>query len=455
MLRADPEISFRAALSARVMQAVFPLQFRLQYSSPEVQFATKDIAKPTKIAIPTRHGEIKALLYAPLDEDVAATLATGRRPPVHFITHGGGFIIRMPSQEDNVTRYLASELGAYVVIPDFDTAPTVRHPVSEQQAYDAFVWVHENGERFGWDGERVSIGGPSSGSQVAFAVVEQAIDAGGYLPVAISSEFGVGNVSRPDERRTSAKAKPVVPPALMQLVRDTYFAGTDLSDPLVSTAYYPRLAEFPPTLVMTAELDTLRDEMNDLAGDLERKGVQVTHKQFAGVDHGFTHAKPVEVAREALRMIAEHLRKAYAIPTKEGSNVAVVRSFIDGAINGGNLALIDATWADDMIWHGGSMGTIDGKDAYKAFAAANAAGAWDGMHLEIHEIVACDDKVVVRFTNSGTNVGPFMGNPPTGKHAEWLGIGIYTVRDGRIAEGWFAEDILGMLQQLDAVAPPA
>ena len=165
MLRADPEISFRAALSARVMQAVFPLQFRLQYSSPEVQFATKDIAKPTKIAIPTRHGEIKALLYAPLDEDVAATLATGRRPPVHFITHGGGFIIRMPSQEDNVTRYLASELGAYVVIPDFDTAPTVRHPVSEQQAYDAFVWVHENGERFGWDGERVSIGGPSSAAR--------------------------------------------------------------------------------------------------------------------------------------------------------------------------------------------------------------------------------------------------------------------------------------------------
>jgi predicted ester cyclase len=47
-----------------------------------------------------------------------------------------------------------------------------------------------------------------------------------------------------------------------------------------------------------------------------------------------------------------------------------------------------------------------------------------------------------------------MGNPATGKHAEWLGIGIYTVRDGRIAEAWFAEDILGMLQQLDAVAPP-
>jgi acetyl esterase len=455
MLRSDPEISFRSALSARVMQAVFPLQFRLQMSSPEVQFATKDVPKPEKIAIPTRHGEIKALLYKPTDEDIAATRAAGRRPPVHFVTHGGAFIIRMPSQEDNVARYLASELGAYVVIPDFDTAPTVRHPVSEQQAYDAFVWVHENGDRLGWDGERVSIGGPSSGSQVAFAVVAQAIDAGGYVPVAVSSEFGVADVSRPDEQRTSAKAKPMVSPALVKLVRDTYFAGTDLTDPLVSPAYYPRLREFPPTLVMTAEQDTLRDEMNDLAADMARKGVQVTHKQFAGVDHGFTHAKPVQVAREALQMIGEHLRKAYATPTEEDRNIAVVRRFIDGAINGGDLATIDQTWADDMTWHGGSMGTIEGKDAYKAFAAANAAGAWDHMHLDIHEIVAHDDKVVVRFTNSGTNVGPFMGNPATGKRAEWLGIGIYTVRDGRITEAWFAEDLLGLLLQLDAIALPA
>jgi hypothetical protein len=34
-------------------------------------------------------------------------------------------------------------------------------------------------------------------------------------------------------------------------------------------------------------------------------------------------------------------------------------------------------------------------------------------------------------------------------------VGIYPVRDGRIAEAWFAEDILGMLLQLDAIALPA
>ena len=111
--------------------------------------------------------------------------------------------------------------------------------------------------------------------------------------------------------------------------------------------------------------------------------------------------------------------------------------------------------ADDMTWHGGSLGTYQSKAAFLEFAKANARSAFEEMHLEIHDTIASGDHVVPRFTNSGTNVGPFMGNPATGKHAEWLGIGIYTVRDGRITQGWFAEDILGLLLQLDAIALPA
>jgi acetyl esterase len=312
MLRADLMIHWRAALSARVFQALFPVMFRLQYSSPDLQFATKKIAKPARITIPTRHGAVGALVYSPTGEDIAATLASGRRPPVHLITHGGAFIIRVPRQEDNVARYLASEVGCYVVIPDYDTAPAVRFPVSEQQTYDVFRWIHANGQARGWDGECVSVGGPSAGGKFALNLAQQAIDDGGYRPVAVTSEYGCADISRDDALRTSAKKNPVVPPAMMDLVRRTYFKDADLADPLASPARYQRLEEFPPTLILTSEYDTLRHEMNDLAADLTAKGVQVTHHEFAGVDHGFTHTKPIEVAREAITMIGEHLRKAYA-----------------------------------------------------------------------------------------------------------------------------------------------
>lgn len=130
----------------------------------------------------------------------------------------------------------------------------------------------------------------------------------------------------------------------------------------------------------------------------------------------------------------------------------VVRRFIDGCVNGGDLDVIDQTWSDDLLWSSGSLGTFKGRDAFKPSFIANATSVWKDMHLEIHEFIATVDNVVLRFTNSGTNVGPFMGNPPSGKHAEWPGIGIYTVRDGRITEGWFGEDLLGMLIQLDTLS---
>jgi acetyl esterase len=312
MFRNDPAIDSRSALSARMFQLLFPLVFRFQYMSPDVQFATKKIAKRRRIMIPTRHGDVRALVYSPTAADVEASLASGRRPPVHLITHGGAFIVRFPQQEDNVARYLASELGAYVVVPDYDTAPQVHFPVSEQQTYDVFRWIHEHGAEMGWDGERVSVGGASAGGKLAVNVALQAIDEGGYQPVAVTSEYGTADLSLPISARTSPKEEPVVAPGLMDLVGKTYFAGVDVTDPLASPSRHPRLAELPPTLILTGDQDTLRHEMNALADDLAAKGVKVTRREFVGVDHGFTHAKPVEIAREAIQMIGEHLRRAYA-----------------------------------------------------------------------------------------------------------------------------------------------
>jgi hypothetical protein len=59
--------------------------------------------------------------------------------------------------------------------------------------------------------------------------------------------------------------------------------------------------------------------------------------------------------------------------THQDRNVAVVRRFIDGWVNGGDLDVIDQTWSEQMSWHGGSLGTYEGRDAFKQFTAANAA----------------------------------------------------------------------------------
>jgi len=311
MPRNDPLIRRGAALQARMFQAVYPVVWRLRYSSPELQFATRPVAGPRKVTIPTRHGDLAALVYAPAAGDIQRQEAAGVLPPVHLITHGGAFIIRVPGQEDNVARYLASEVGAFAVIPDYDTAPAVRFPVAEQEAYDAFRWVHENGAVMGWDGDRISAGGPGAGGKLALNVALQAIDDGYGRPVAVCSEYGVADLSMPDELRTSQKKRPVAGPGLMKLVRETYFADADVTSPLASPARHPRLAELPPTLILTAGHDTLRHESNALARTIAALGVPVTYREFPCADHGFTHTKPVVTARAAIRLLGAHLTRAY------------------------------------------------------------------------------------------------------------------------------------------------
>ncbi|XVV01794.1 alpha/beta hydrolase [Actinosynnema sp. CA-248983] len=301
MFRKDPLIAWRPALAAAAFQTAFPVLHRLRYASPELQFATRKVARPATVRIPTRHGEICALVYAPPDPV--------DRPPAHLIAHGGAFIARVPEQEDNVARYLASEVGAYVVVPDYSTAPAVRFPVAEDQLFDVYRWMRL--VTYGWDGERISVGGAGSGGKLAVNVALRAAEARLPVPVALAVESGVVDLCRPDSSRTSILEKPVVRRSLMSLVRRTYFAGVDPEHPHASPIRHPGLADLPPTLVLTAQHDTLREEMNDFAKILESETVPVTCREFEGVDHGFTHTRPIEVAREAITLIADHLRTAY------------------------------------------------------------------------------------------------------------------------------------------------
>jgi len=139
---------------------------------------------------------------------------------------------------------------------------------------------------------------------------------------------------------------------------------------------------------------------------------------------------------------------AAATHAETNANIAVVKKFIVQVVNGGHFELVDQLWAKDKVWHGAKPGEMRGIDTYKKAMQSAVGKSFSNMHLDIKDVIASGDKVVVHFTNSGTNTGPFLGLPATGKHAVWEGIGIYKVINGKVAEAWFVEDILGQQQQL-------
>ena len=133
-------------------------------------------------------------------------------------------------------------------------------------------------------------------------------------------------------------------------------------------------------------------------------------------------------------------------------NVAVVRRHHD-LLAHFDEAAAEAIWADDIVFREPQQvlrGREAGKARYRAFRAA-----FPDIAATLHEEVAQDDKVAVRYTLEGTHRGPFAGVPATGKRVTLSGIALFRLADGRIAEGWGCADFFGFLQQLGALPGPA
>jgi steroid delta-isomerase-like uncharacterized protein len=76
-------------------------------------------------------------------------------------------------------------------------------------------------------------------------------------------------------------------------------------------------------------------------------------------------------------------------------------------------------------------------------------------HFTVDDMIAEQDKVVVRWTNRGTHVGEFLGMPPTGKSFAMAGVDIHRLRGDKLAEHWHVVDLFGLLQQLGLMPQPA
>ncbi len=74
--------------------------------------------------------------------------------------------------------------------------------------------------------------------------------------------------------------------------------------------------------------------------------------------------------------------------------------------------------------------------------------AFPDFHMTIEDTIVEYPYVVGRFAESGTQTGPFMGMPLTGKHVAFGEIGILRVANGQVVESWYDVDMLGLMGQL-------
>jgi steroid delta-isomerase-like uncharacterized protein len=127
-------------------------------------------------------------------------------------------------------------------------------------------------------------------------------------------------------------------------------------------------------------------------------------------------------------------------------NKQVARRLYEDVLNRGEVGVIDEIAAAGYTEHDPLPGQGTGRKGLKDRITMLRVGLEPRFTLE--DVIAEGDRVVVRWTNSGTHVAEFLGIPATGKSFEIAGIDVYRVEDGKLAEHWHVVDQFSMLQQL-------
>jgi steroid delta-isomerase-like uncharacterized protein len=132
------------------------------------------------------------------------------------------------------------------------------------------------------------------------------------------------------------------------------------------------------------------------------------------------------------------------------------RQLLEQSFNEGNFELIDQLVASEAVNHDpatpAQMRGVRGPEVLKRMATMYRA-AFPDLRITVDDVIASDDKVVLRWHTEGTHRGELAGLAPTGAHGSVTGMSIDRWKDGKVVEAWAEWDNLGLARQLGA-APP-
>src|ERR1700679_1959494 len=116
----------------------------------------------------------------------------------------------------------------------------------------------------------------------------------------------------------------------------------------------------------------------------------------------------------------------------ELENVKVIARFLEEVINQGRLEQADELVAVDFVELDPLPGQRQGREGLKEVIGMMRA-AFPDIHWSADETVASGDKVVTRFTWTGTHRGAFLGVPATGKSVSVKGVVIDELAGGKLS----------------------
>ena len=300
-------LDFIAAAEGPPREEIDPAELRQSYAALSLVESRPEMASVTDRVVSGPGGDIPVRVYVPTDEP-------GPRPVLVYF-HGGGWVIGSVDTHDGTVRAVADGSGVTVVSVDYRLAPEHPFPAAIDDCLAAVRWVVQHADELDVDPGRLALGGDSAGGNLA-AIAARELNMSGDASVRFQLlvyPVTDGTMAHPsiDENAEGY----FLTKATMTWFWQQYVGDGDRTGPRVSPLHASddALAAAPPTLVITAEYDPLRDEGEAYAARLAAAGVDATATRYDGMIHGFFSLRDlIPEGKAAVDQACEALRTALA-----------------------------------------------------------------------------------------------------------------------------------------------
>lgn len=223
--------------------------------------------------------------------------------------HGGGWIMGSLDGTAAAATHLASACRAAVLVVDYPLAPEHRFPRALLDTIDALEWAVAQREQLGLAGVPVVVAGDSAGANLAAAAAAVLAERDGAALAVQVLVCPVLDAACDTPSHREFETGPLVSSAAIRWFWGHYLADpADGLSPRASPLRADGFSRLPPTMILTAAFDPLRDEGERYADRVEAAGVAVVRRRFDGMCHGFfSLVNVLDGATDAMRFVAAEL----------------------------------------------------------------------------------------------------------------------------------------------------
>lgn len=261
---------------------------------------TPKIARIDNLSCPGPAGDIALRVYDARE--------SGAPSSAIVFYHGGGFVINDLDTYEAFCAEMALQMQLPVISVDYRLAPEAPFPAAPDDCEAATRWIADHGDVLGLDITGLIACGDSAGGNLAIVVSQQLRDRPASLPVI--AQFPI--YPTVDDAGGYQSFKDFSEGYLLTSDTMRYFDGhyaPKRGDPR-NACILARHEATPPTLVMTAGLDPLRDQGRAYAGKLIEAGVTTLYYDARGTIHGFITLRKAMPSGNADLAVAFRLLKA-------------------------------------------------------------------------------------------------------------------------------------------------